>query len=768
MPTSDPKTLVAQMTLDEKLAQITSLWMHQVQDDADFSPAKAQTLLPHGIGQISRTGGDSILEPAAAARFNNALQRHLRERTRLGIPAIVHEECCSGYVGLGGTMYPQMLGLASTFRPELATRMTREIRKQMRGVGAHQGLGPVLDIGRDPRWGRIEETFGEDATLVSQFGVAYIQGLQGESLSDGVMATAKHFVGHSASQGGQNCAPSRIGANDLWETYLAPFQTAVRDARVAAVMNAYPELDGDLVAASPRILTDLLRRKLGFAGLLVSDYEAVTMIHTFHRAVACREDAARLALTAGIDLELPTRSYYGDPLRAALDAGAVSLEAVDAAVERVLQAKTALGLFENPYVDEGRVPELFETDEQRRLAREIARQSQVLLTNNGVLPLATDLETVAVIGPNAADGERFLGGYSYASMFNLMRVMTPPGSQFERVDPAQIERFRVSSPSFVDALRSKLPTSEIVYARGCDHLDTDESGFAAALAAARAADVVILMLGDRSGLSPTCTVGETRDSADLLLPGAQQGLAEAVLATGKPVVIVLVTGRPYALGGLAERAAAILEAWLPGEEGAEAIVETLLGQNNPGGKLTVTFPRHVGQVPLYYNHKPSAGRSHWWGDYVSVPSSPLFPFGHGLSYTTFAYDDFTLSARSLTVTDTLELSVRITNTGACAGDDVVQLYITDEAGSVPRPVRELKGFQRLSLAPGESRVVTFHLAIAQLAFYDVNLNLIVEPGGFTAGVGASSADIRCRAEFRVDGPTASIAERVFVCPVTVS
>ena len=774
-PSQRSQSLLAQMTLDEKLAQISAVWMHEVQENAatkpkDFSPTKAGHLLQHGIGQLTRTAGASTLEPTAVARFNNALQNHLVKQTRLGVPAIIHEECCAGYMGLGGTMYPQMLGLSSTFQPELAAQMTAEIRKQLRGVGAHQGLAPVLDVARDPRWGRTEETFGEDPTLVGHFGVAYIRGLQGETLADGgVMATGKHYVGHSASQGGQNCAPSRIGIHDLWDIYLAPFQAAIRDARIASIMNAYPELDGELVAASRRILTELLRGKLGFDGLVVSDYEAIPMIHTYHRAAATAAEAACLALTAGIDVELPDRNYYGAPLRAALDAGEISIDFVDTAVERILRKKVELGLFENPFVDEGRVPELFETSDQHALAREIARKSMVLLKNDGALPLSKSIKSLAVIGPNADDGRNLLGDYSYAAIVDLMTVLTPPDSQFEDIDWAHMAQFGVKTPSLLSALKTALPATDILHAAGCDNLTGDESGFEAAVRAAAAADVVVLALGDRSGLTPGCTVGETRDSADLILPGVQEKLAAAIFATGKPVIVILVTGRPYAIGSIAEKADAILEAWLPGEEGAAAIVETLLGQNNPGGKLTLTFPRHVGQTPIYYNHKPSAGRSNWWVNYVSVDASPLYSFGHGLSYTSFGYSDFALARTEAAARETVDVSVRITNTGRLTGDEVVQLYVQDEFASLPRPVQELKGYLRLGLAPGESKTVTFHLPVDQLAFYDADLDLVVESGSFKVMVGASSADIRGEGVFEVIGAKKTvIQERVFVCPVSVA
>lgn len=762
-------TLLVQMTLDEKLAQLASFWMYEVQEGRDFSPAKAESLLRHGIGQITRTAGASMLEPAAVAKFNNALQDYLLKQTRLRIPAIVHEECCLGYMGLGGTMFPQMIGLSCTFQPELASRMTNEIRKQLRGVGAHQGLAPVLDVVRDARWGRVEETFGEDPTLVSHFGMAYIDGLQGEDLkTGGIMATGKHFVGHGASQSGQNCAPSRIGLPDLWDTYLAPFQAAIRDAHIATIMNAYPELDGEVVAASRRILTDLLRGELGFSGPVVSDYDAIPMIHNYHRVVSHPEEAAGLALAAGIDCELPTRNFYGAPLQSALASGEINLEFVDQAVERLLHKKVELGLFDNPFVEDGRVLELFETPSQRALAGEIACQSMVLLKNNGLFPLAKNVKKLAIIGPNADQGRSFLGDYSYAAVVGLMEHMPPAASQFDHIDPAHLERYAVKIPSLLTSLRAAMPETEILYARGCDTLGKDETGFAAALQAANSADVILLVLGDLSGLTPQCTVGETRDSAELVLPGVQEKLAAAILATGKPVGVVLVTGRPYAINMLAEKADAILEAWLPGEEGAAAIVKTLLGENNPGGKLTLTFPRHVGQTPIYYNHKPSANRSNWYVNYVSVDASPLYPFGHGLSYTNFGYSDFTLSKTKLAVGETLNISGKVTNTGSVAGDEVVQLYIQDEFASLPRPVQELKGYVRVHLEPGESKTITFHLPADLLAFYDAGLNLVVESGSFKVMVGSSSADIRWQGEFEITGEKKTVVkERRFVCPVSV-
>ena len=761
--------LITKMNLDEKLAQLGSYWVYDLQTKGELNQEKIDNKLKYGIGQITRVAGASTLDPVNAAKAANRLQKFLLVNTRLAIPAIMHEECCSGAMILGGTMYPQMLGLASTFQPELAEHMTTAIRKQLRAIGAHQGLAPVLDISRDSRWGRVEETFGEDPILVSHFGMAYIKGLQGENLKDGVMATGKHFIGHSLSQGGLNCGPVHMGMRDVYDIYLAPFQAAIRDAGLASIMNSYPELDGEVVAASRRILTDILRDELGFDGIVVSDYEAVLMIHNFHNVAANTSTAGRLALTAGIDVELPTIVCYGDPLRAALKAGDLNLETVDLSVSRHLQKKIELGLFENPYVDEGRVLEVFETSENRKLAREIATQSMVLLKNDGLLPLDKTIKTLAIIGPNADNGRNQLGDYSYAATFQLLQLQAPINSSFIDIDLEGIKQHDVQVISVLEGIKSAVsPDTEIMYAKGCENLSKDTSGFEEAIKIAKQADVVVLVLGDQSGLVPSCTTGETRDSADLKIPGIQEDLARSVIAAGKPVVTVLVNGRPFAMPWLAENANAILEAWLPGEEGGTAIADILFGDRNPGGKLPISIPRSVGQVPIFYNAKPSGMRSNWYVDYVAEKITPLYSFGHGLSYTKFEYGNLSIDQKQVKGGETVNISLAIKNTGKIAGDEVIQLYIRDEYASMPRPIKELKGYQRINLKPDEERTITFHLPVDQLAFYDEDLELCVEAGKILVMAGSSSDDIRLRGEFEITGDAkTTVRNRLFVCPVTV-
>ena len=762
------QTLISQMTLEEKLAQIQAFWIFDLQTNGKMDFSKVKSKLTHGIGQITRTAGANNILPEETARTNNAIQKFLKEHTRLGIPAIVHEECCSGLMAPGSTIFPQMIGLASTFQPELAGEMTSAIKLQMRATGAHQGLAPVLDVARDPRWGRVEETFGEDPTLVSQFGVSYIRGLQGENLSQGVSATGKHFVGHSYSLGGLNCGPVLLGWHEIWDVYLAPFQAAIRDAGLATMMNAYPELDGEVVAASRKILTDLLREKLGFNGLVVSDYEAVMMIHNYHHAAETKKDAAIKALTAGIDVELPSVTCYGDDLMEAVRKGEIGIETIDLSVSRHLQKKFELGLFENPYVDEGNVLNVFETPDNRSLALKIANKSMVLLKNDGILPLNKSIQKIAVIGPNANSTRTLMGDYTFVACAELNVQLAPRDSVYEQLTRQDFATPTVKMVSILDGIKETVsPTTVVQFASGCDPDMKDESGFSDALKIARESDVVIFVLGDLSGLAYYCTTGEFRDRTDLRLPGVQEKLFQHVIQANKPVVLVLNNGRPASIPDLIEKSNAVLEAWIPGEEGGNAVAQVLFGDMNPGGKLPLSIPRSVGQLPVFYNHKPSGRHSNIYGNYVNEEVTPLFAFGHGLSYTTFAYTDLTINPTTANSGKVVDVSLKVKNTGKRSGEEVVQLYIRDEYASYPRPVKELKGFVRLLLSAGETKTVIFHLSTDQLAYYDHDLRLVLEPGKFQVMVGSSSDDIRLEGEFTIGGDLVEIKERVFVCPVEI-
>jgi beta-glucosidase len=778
------RDLLARMTLEEKLAQLGAVWASALLESDRFAPEKAKALLAHGTGHVTRIGGSTLLGPAETAAIVNDLQRHLLEETRLGIPAIVHEESCAGYTAKGATQFPQAIGLAATFDPELARAMADVIRVQMRAVGALQTLAPVLDVARDPRWGRCEETFGEDPYLAARMGVAYVQGVQGSSLAEGIAATGKHFLGYGTSEGGLNWAPTPLARRELLERILPPFAAAIGEARLASVMNGYHEIDGVPCGASPWLLDEILRGELGFEGAVVADYFTVICLLSYHRVAADESEAAARALEAGLDVELPVRQCFGAPLAQALASGRVALETVDRAVARVLATKFALGLFERPTVDAAAAPAFFDTPAQRALARRIAAASMVLLQDDATrLPLDPNLATLAVIGPSAASRRNLQGDYHYPThleiVFGPMHEggfdAAPAGGATSTWQPGQAQAARADllahfppTVTVLDGIREAVsPATRVLHAPGCGFQGDATEGFAEACAAAAAAEVAILVLGGRSGLLPHCTSGEAVDRATLGLPGVQQQLLEAVAATGTPVVVVIVDGRPLALTEVVAVAPTVLLAWLPGEEGGRAVADVLFGRVAPAGRLPMTLPRAVGQVPLYYNHKPSGARSQFYGDYRDLPCSPLFPFGHGLSTTRFHYEALELSAREPGVTDLLEVAVRLTNVGSRAGEEVVQLYLRDQVASVTRPVKELKGFARIALAPGEARCVRFVLDLRQLAFHDLGMDFVVEPGQVDVMVGASSEDIRLQEVIHTAGARTRV-RRQTVRPTRVS
>jgi beta-glucosidase len=638
----------------------------------------------------------------------------------------------------------------------------------MRSVGAHHALAPVLDVTRDARWGRVEETFGEDPYLVARMGAAYVRGLQGASLDEGIVATGKHFVGYGASEGGLNWAPPHIAWREMREVYLFPFEAAVREAGLASMMNAYNELDGVPCGSSRELLTDTLRGQWGFDGTVVSDYFAVNQLHTYHHVARDKAEAALLALEAGIDVELPHTDCYGEPLKQAVEQGRIPMELLDLALRRALTQKFVLGVFENPYVDAGVVA--FDTPEQRGLARQIAQKSMVLLKNDGnLLPLSKDLTSIAVIGPNADTVRNLFGSYAYPAHIETLMEMTREKNVFGIPIPDVVEDAQdfIEAISVLDAIKSRVsPTTQVYYAQGCTIQGESTDGFADAIEAASRAQVAVLVVGDKAGLTDDCTSGEARDRADLHLPGVQADLVKAVYETGTPVVLVLVNGRPVTLDWIAESVPAIVEAWFPSEEGANAIADVLFGEVNPGGKLPMTFPRAVGQIPIFYGHRPSGGRSHWKGDYVETSVKPLYPFGYGLSYTQFAYSDLVLSHKQAAPTDAVTISIRVKNVGQRAGDEVVQLYVGDPVASITRPLKALKGFKRITLQPGEQKAICFQLDMRHLAFYDRQMHYVVEPGQIQVMVGSSSDDIRLSDTFEITGETTPV-EQVFFTPVHV-
>jgi beta-glucosidase len=770
--------LLSRMSREEKAAQLGSAWVFQLADGAEFAVERARELLRLGLGQVTRVSGASSLRAAEAAALTNTIQRHLVEETRLGIPAIVHEEICSGLMAREATIYPQAIGLASTWEPALIEAMADAVRGEMRAMGAQQGLSPVLDVCRDPRWGRLEESFGEDPHLVARMGVAFVRGLQGADLCEGVVATAKHFVGYGASEGGMNWAPVHVGARELREVYLHPFEAAVRVAGVRSVMNAYHELDGMPCGADRDLLTGLLRDEWGFDGCVVADYFSVRQLNEYHRLATTGEEAAAMAINAGLDVELPGTDCYGAPLLAALESGLVGEAQLDTAVRRVLKSKFELGLFERPYVAVADVAAATDTPAHRDLALQLARKSIVLLKNDGVLPLATpsagsgsDLSTIALIGPNADSDRQLMGDYAYPAHIESLIEMQQAGRNVFSMPLARGVDVSVAGarPATVrDALVERLG-DRITLARGCDIGGPSRAGFDEAVALAARSDIAVLVMGDKSGLTDDCTSGEGRDRSSLDLPGVQEELARAVIATGTPVVLVLVAGRPCGSAWLHEHCNAVVAVWLPGQEGAEAIAQALAGESNPGGKLPISHPRSVGQIPVFYGHKISGGRSHWKGDYVDGPSSPLYPFGHGLSYTTFALGAGALQQSKAHWNESIAVDVTVTNTGERAGDEVVQLYIHDPQASLTRPVLELKAFRRVELAAGASCTLTFTVPAGQLGFYDRDLVYVVEPGEIEVFAGTSSTDlVPVGTVTIVADPSGAPAEKAFDGSVTIA
>jgi beta-glucosidase len=589
-------------------------------------------------------------------------------------------------------------------------------------------------------------------------GAAFVRGLQTDDIREGIIATGKHFLAYGVSEGGMNWAPAHVPERELREVFLPPFEAAIAAAGLASVMNAYHELDGMPCGASRGLLTDLLRGQLGFEGLVVSDYFGVHMLAEYHHVAADKAKAAHLALEAGIDIELPSTDCYGAPLKSAVASGAITEALIDEVVGRVLAMKFRLGLFDRALVEPEQAAHVFDTPAQRDLAREIACKSIVLLKNTGdLLPLDKDISSIAVIGPNANNVRHQMSDYSYpAHIETLLEMIEQPGQlPMSLPDRIELADIGVAMVSVLDGIRSRVgPRTAVRHAHGCDVLGDSQEGFAEAVAAARGAEVAIIVVGDKGGLTYSCSSGESRDRAELQLPGVQEQLVRAIAATDTPVVVVLMTGRPVAIPWIAEHIPAVLEVWLPGEEGGSAVAEVLFGEANPGGRLPISFPRAVGQVPVYYNHKPSGGRSHWKGDYVEMSTKPLFPFGFGLSYTGFTYANFRLDRQQVPADQQVAISVDVSNTGSRAGDEVVQLYVHDAQASVTRPVKELKGFKRLSLTPGQTRTVTFHLPIAQLGFYNQHMDYVVEPGVIEVLVGSSSEDIRAQGAFTIVGTTA--------------
>lgn len=770
--------LLQAMTLAEKVAQLGSRWVgndmaaddsagneqptgeqHNVAPMQDVFAAGSALSLEEasrdGLGHLTRVWGSVPLTIEEGIAELVRQHKVVLDSSRLGVPALVHEECLTGFTTYGATVYPTALAWGATFDPDLVQRMAAAIGRDMAAVGVHQGLSPVLDVVRDYRWGRVEETIGEDPYLVAMLGSAYVRGLQSAS----VIATLKHFAGYSASRAARNHGPVSMGRRELLDVILPTFETAIATAGAGSVMTSYSDIDGVPATADPWLFTKVLREEWGFTGTVVSDYWAVPFLATMHRVAADVDGAGALALTAGTDVELPDTIGFGRGLIELVESGRLSADLVDRAAGRLLLQKAQLGLLDPDWTPEGSVrQEAVDLDSpgNRDLAREVAERSIILLDAGTALPLLGDdrpaLGRVAVVGPCAGDPRTLMGCYAF------------PNHVLPRY-PDRALGVDVQSP--VDALRQELEDVELVYEPGCAVLGDDRSGLAAAVETARGADLCVAYVGDLSGLFGQGSSGEGCDAEDLRLPGVQAELLAELLDTGTPVVVVVVSGRPYALGDIAEHAAGLVQAFIPGQEGGAAIAGVLSGRVVPGGKLPVQIPRHAGGQPGTYLQPPlgsveSAGIS-------GLEASPLFAFGFGASYTSFEVDDLRISAAEVPTDGEFMVAVRVRNTGARAGDEVVQLYLHDVIAQVARPLKLLIGFARVSLEPGAAMDVTFRVHSDRTAYTGPDLTRIVEPGDIELLVGTSSADLPCRGTVRLTGEVRLVGhDRTMVTPVDLT
>jgi beta-glucosidase len=733
------KDLLSRMTLKEKAAQMLCVWQQKsstlVDEKGHFDLRKAQKHFKEGtgIGQVGRPsdvgGGGNARE---MAELTNAIQRFFIENSRLGIPVFFHEECLHGHAAIDGTSFSQPIGLGATFDPDLVRRLFEMTAEEARVRGTHQALTPVVDVAREPRWGRVEETYGEDPYLVSRMGIAAVMGFQGDATfkdKKHVIATLKHFAAHGQPESGTNCAPVNVSARILREVFLFTFKEAIQKGGAISVMASYNEIDGVPSHANKWLLRDVLRKEWGFTGFVVSDYRAIRELHERpelfgHHLAEDGKQAAALALKAGVNIELPDPDCYLNIVEL-VRKGIVKEALLDGLVAPMLAWKFKLGLFEDPYVNPDEAERFVGCEANRELALQAARETITLLKNDlGVVPLdVSKIKTLAVIGPNA--DRRMLGGYSGKPKY---------------------------CTTLLQGIRDRVGNSvEVLYHEGCKitiggswqqdevvpgNPEEDRKSIAEAVRVAQNADVVILAVGDNEQTSREAwALNHLGDRASLDLVGMQDELINAIAATGKPVIAFLFSGRPISIRNLCKRAHVIFECWYLGQETGQAAAEVLFGDTNPGGKLPITIPRSVGHVPAYYNHKPSARRGYLFDDV-----SPLYAFGFGLTYTTFRLGKPRLRKATIRGNESTSVLVEVTNIGNRAGDEVIQMYIRDKVSSVTRPVKELKGFQRISLEPGQKETVSLEITPEHLAFYDIDMRYVVEPGEFEIMVGNSSRD----------------------------
>lgn len=796
--------LLSRMTLEEKAAQLCGDLAVAFLVDGQFSREALKEKFPYGHGRFTQYSMVGLTDPVKIAEISNMVQDYFVNETRLGIPVALQTENLCGYPSAGGTLFPAMINMGCTWEPELAEKMGHYIGQESRAVGITSAMSPVIDVSRDPRWGRTYECFGEDPYVVTQFGVNYIRGMQAE----GVSCIAKHFLGYAVTQGGLNTAAANINDRELYEIYATPFEAADKLAHVGGMMANYGEIDGQPVITNKRIARKLLRDTMGFKGMLTSDGAAVLKLYNYYKLSKTYEEAGLLAKKGGCDTEIPVGAAFRH-LPEYVRSGDITEADLDESVRRVLTIKFETGLFENPYCNVDKVREALGGAEKEALSREIAGKSIVLLKNDGTLPLARGTK-VAVIGPHADSLRYPVSGYTYPAYIEMIQAGAsgeqtsfngiadeqakadadaqesnipegPFAAFFKAI--SQEERARLSDMNTVlrkMGARSLLETlsdrGETVFAHGCDIIGEDKSGFSEAVKAAQQADVVVMALGGNSGWV-NVTGGEGKDRQHLNLPGVQQDLLEAVAAVGKPVVVVLYGPGVFAANWADEHCAAILEAFMPGQHAGAVIADILYGDLNPGGKLTMSVPRSAGQIPIFYNHKTGSGyqsggdtgsASIFSGGYVDGPADPLYKFGHGLSYTKFEVSDLTVESDTVPTDGAIEASVQVKNVGGRTGDEVVQLYASFFGAHVTRPVMQIVGFKRLTLTPGESATVKFHLSTRQLGYYNEDMEFVVEPGRLTLMAGDASDRLPERKVITLTGPKTDVmGRRVYTCPVDV-
>lgn len=764
--------LIARMSFEQKIDQITCL-VTITPDIPDF-----KEYVPNGIGNV---GAFTVAENAELiAEYSYRLQKFLIEETELGIPALIHCEAAAGAQFTEANVFPSAIAQSSSFHTENVRKMAELIREQFYAVGFRQALSPVLDITRDPRWGRITETYGEDPTLTAAMGSAFVQGLQHKDKTKAIAATAKHYIGHGIPEGGLNMGRSLVSGRDLEEVHCKPFQAAITEGGLMSVMNSYSSLNGEPVACSYKLLTELLRGRLGFTGFVVSDYVSIDRIVDPFCVAETFEQAGLKALSAGLDVEYPRPKGYTYQMKEAVERGEISLSVIDQAVRRVLKAKFELGLFENPYPDKKMLKEVLHTEKADELNLQMAKESIILLKNcNEALPLTKDLKKVAVIGPHADSVRSYFAPFSYPAVLDMTMSRDEDGQVFEepgliiydikqrhpgdirestgRVEKKLRSEFPSSKP-LIEAVKEYLPYAEVSCAQGINYSGSNLSGMEYALRIAAEADVIIMTIGGKNGWGVTSTVGEGVDSTSIDLPGRQEEFARAVRALNKKTVVVHFDGRPLSNEYVATHFDAILEVWQAGEFGGQAIASVLFGDYNPAGRLPMTAARNAGQIPVYYglprgSGYVSAGHTGMIRNpngYINDTAFPLYCFGHGLSYTGFSYSNFSISRKQVKAADTITVSVDITNTGKRDGDEVVQLYGSDTVASMIRPSKELLGFVRVGLAAGETKTVEFSFQLSQLAFLDAEMKWRVESGAIKLMIGASCEDIRCDDLFIVE------------------